>query len=318
LQQETTGRNSKLFLPFLEGEPLLTEQRIRMKWIKTVTCAVILLSFFFSPRLSYAQTESELNFYVTPILPESQLEGGALGYFDLNLGAGERDELALEIENGSDQAIEIEISAHTAFTNVNGVVEYGRDAESPDPTLPASIDELVEVPETISLDPLEKRIISLPIAMPEEEFKGVLAGGIRINEVISKEEQTQSAEEGLGIRNAFSYVIGVVVSNNRSAMDPGLELLDVFADQVNYRNVFRNGEYVLNLTARSGEEEWSWEQTFSVEAEDARRLNELDVNVDTSLNWWMIATAGLISLFLLLVIILIVHKKKKAKEGGNS
>ena len=115
----------------------MTEQRMRMKWIKTVTCAVILLSFFFSPRMSYAQTESELNFYVTPILPESQLEGGALGYFDLNLGAGERDELALEIENGSDQAIEIEISAHTAFTNVNGVVEYGRDAESPDPTLPA-------------------------------------------------------------------------------------------------------------------------------------------------------------------------------------
>lgn len=258
---------------------------------------------------------------------------------------------------------------------MNGVVEYGRDAESPDPTLPASIDELVEVPETVSFDPLEKRIISLPITMPEEEFKGVLAGGIRIKEVISEEEQTQSAEQGLGIRNAFSYVIGVVVSNNRSATDPGLELLDVFADQVNYRNVFsaviqnytstfvnqlevtaeirsigsetilyetsqsamqmapnshmhfpiplngdrfRNGEYVLNLTARSGEEEWSWEQTFSVEAEDARRLNELDVTVDTSLNWWMIATAGLISLFLLLAIILIVRQKKNAKEGGKS
>ena len=48
--------------------------------------------------------------------------------------------------------------------------------------------------------------------MPEEEFKGVLAGGIRIKEVISEEEQTQSAEQGLGIRNAFSYVIGVVVA----------------------------------------------------------------------------------------------------------
>jgi hypothetical protein len=81
---------------------------------------------------------------------------------------------------------------------------------------------------------------------------------------------------------------------------------------------FRNGEYVLNLTARSGEEEWSWEQIFSVEAEDARRLNELDVTVDTSLNWWMIATAGLISLLLIIAIILIVHKKKNAKEGGKS
>lgn len=57
---------------------------------------------------------------------------------------------------------------------------------------------------------------------------------------------------------------------------------------------------------------------ISVEAEDARRLNELDVTVDTSLNWWMIATAGLISLFLVLAIILIVRQKKNAKEGGKS
>ncbi len=110
--------------------------------------------------------------------------------------------------------------------------------QNPASTLPASIDELVEVPETVLLDPLEKRIISLPITMPEEEFKGVLAGGIRMKEVISKRKQRQSAEEGLGIRNAFSYVIGVVVSNNRSATDTGLELLNVFANQVNYRNVF--------------------------------------------------------------------------------
>ncbi len=109
---------------------------------------------------------------MTPILPESQLEGGALGYFDLNLGAGERDELALEIENGSDQAIEIEISAHTAFTNVNGVVEYGRDAESPDPTLPASIDELVEVPETISLDPLENESFLYRLRCQKRNSKG--------------------------------------------------------------------------------------------------------------------------------------------------
>ncbi len=38
---------------------------------------------------------------------------------------------------------------------------------------------------------------------------------------------------------------------------------------------------------------------------------------DTSLNWWMIATASLISLLLIVAIILIVRKKKNAKEGGK-
>lgn len=50
--------------------------------------------------------------------------------------------------------------------------------------------------------------------------------------------KVDSEGKGLAIENAFSYVIGVVVSNNRSVITPELELLDVFADQVNYRNVF--------------------------------------------------------------------------------
>ena len=53
--------------------------------------AIGLLPWF--PILGLADTESELNFFVTPVLPESQLEGGASGYFDLNLGAGQTDTL---------------------------------------------------------------------------------------------------------------------------------------------------------------------------------------------------------------------------------
>lgn len=119
----------------------MSERRTKTSWRQLLTGLILLVTLFINPLQGFAETDSELNFYVTPILPDSQLAGGASGYFDLNIGVGDQDELGLEIQNGSDQAIEIAITVHTAFTNVNGVVEYAKDAETPDPTLPAMIDE---------------------------------------------------------------------------------------------------------------------------------------------------------------------------------
>lgn len=222
---------------FLEGETTVTEQPKKQQW-QPITIILLALFFFVSqPLASFANVESELNFFVTPVLPESQLEGGATSYYDLNLGAGEQEELQMRLKNTTDDPIAIEVSVHTAFTNVNGQVEYGVDAETPDPTLSFSVDSLIETPGIISLDPQEEQVITMDLRMPEEEFEGVLAGSIRIEEVDSNQAENQDAE-GLGIRNAYAFIVGVVISNNRSVTESELELLDVFADQVNYRNVF--------------------------------------------------------------------------------
>ncbi|NKD31641.1 WxL protein host-binding domain-containing protein [Enterococcus casseliflavus] len=213
----------------------MIKQTTKQRWKQAVTVWIVILSFGAWPVWANADEESELNFFVTPILPDSQLEGGATGYFDLNLDAGEQEELQLRIQNTTAAAIEVEVSAHTAYTNVNGVVEYGRDAETPDPTLPASIGDLIEAPGVITLEANEEQIVSMTLTMPEEPFEGVLAGSIRIIELIDRQ---RTAEEGVGIRNDFSFIVGVVASNHRTVTEPGLELLEVFADQVNYRNVF--------------------------------------------------------------------------------
>ncbi|MDO7873023.1 MAG: DUF916 and DUF3324 domain-containing protein [Enterococcus casseliflavus] len=338
----------------------------KLNQAKKLIICFLTLFLTFLPTVGWANTESELNFYITPVLPESQLDNGASGYFDLNLAPGSSDTLGLEIQNNSDQAIDVQVSAHTAFTNVNGVVEYGKDAEEADPTLPFELSELIESPDMITLDANESKTVEVPIRMPEEAFEGVLAGGIRVEEVKEEREQEQEGA-GLAIKNAFSYVVGVVVSNNRSATEPGLDLLDVFADQVNYRNVFsaqiqnytptfvnqmavqatireegedevlyetnreglqmapnsnfnfpislngdafKSGTYVLNMTARSEGEEWSWEKTFTIESETARRLNQEDVTIDNGINWWMIATIGIL-LVLLAVIGYLIYKNKK-------
>lgn len=347
------------------------KKHVRLPQLCSVWIALCLL--FLAPLTGLAETESELRFFVTPVLPDSQLENGASGYFDLNLDAGQTDTLGLALQNSSDQDIVIAISAHTAYTNVNGVVEYGKDAEDPDPTLPADLAELIETPEEITLTANEKKTIELPLTMPKEAFEGVLAGGIRIQEVLSEEEQAQEGE-GVAITNAFSYVIGVVVSNTRAKTEPDLELLDVFADQVNYRNVFsaqiqnftptfvnqleveatvraegendvlyeaaqtgmqmapnshfnfpvslngdrfRSGTYVMSVTARSQEHEWTWEKTFTVEADDARRLNREDVTIEEGLNGWLIAAISVI-VFLAGILVYVLYKQKKATTNKET
>lgn len=322
-----------------------------------------LLLVFFS---SVAQAEETLSFYVTPEFPESQIEGSN-SYFDLNLGAGETEALALKLQNASSEPIQVQVTPHTAYTNVHGVVEYGKDAQEPDNSLLFSLDELIDPSGVIELAGNETKTITVPLHMPEESFEGFLAGGLRITEVKEEEEETTSNEEGVAIKNEFAYVVGVVVSNSRDSVQPDLDLLAVFADQLNYRNVisatiqnftptfvnrmaveatvqrvgedeilyeaseemmqmapnshfdfpislegdrFQSGDYVLKLKATSGEEEWSWEQTFTIESDEARSLNRADVTIDSSLNWWMIGSIVLVILLLGAILYLLIQKKK--------
>lgn len=328
---------------------------------------LIMLSFLYSPILVSA--EENLSFYVTPEFPDSQVEGSGR-YFDLNSEPGSTEELTLKIKNANDQAKTIEITAHTAFTNVQGVVEYGKDAEKADPTLPYSLADLIEPPTPIELAGNETKTVKVTLNMPKEAFSGFLAGGLRIAEVSENPQETETSGEGVAIKNEFVYVVGVVASNDRSAVKPDLDLLDVFADQLNYRNVisanlqnftptfvnhleveatvqkegendilyrvkqeqmqmapnsnfnfpislegdrFRSGNYVLKMTARSGEDEWQWERKFTIEADKARALNQQDVTIDTSINWWLVAAVILI-LFLLLIIVWLLIKKQRAKN----
>lgn len=337
---------------------------------KTLWLFTALFSFLlFCPIIGQA-SDGTLSFYVTPELPKSQVDGSN-SYFDLNLNAGETEKLALKLQNATSEPIQVQVTPHTAYTNVHGVVEYGKDAEEPDASLSYSLDELIEPSGVIGLEGNEIKTITLSLHMPEENFEGFLAGGLRVTEVKEEQEETVSDEEGVAIKNEFAYVVGVVVSNSRNSVQPDLDLLDVFADQLNYRNVisatlhnftptfvnrlaveatvqrigendilyeaseenmqmapnshfnfpislegdrFQSGEYVLKLKATSGEEEWSWERTFTIETDEARSLNRQDVTIDSNVNWWMIGSVGLLVLLLVIVFYLFIQKKKARKN----
>ena len=73
---------------------------------------------------------------------------------------------------------------------------------------------------------------------------------------------------------------------------------------------FRGGDYVLNLTARSGEEEWQWTEEFTIKADEARSLNRDDVTIDSSPNWLLIGSVSCIVLLLAVIVYLIVQTKR--------
>ncbi|TPD97793.1 DUF3324 domain-containing protein, partial [Enterococcus sp. PF-2] len=77
---------------------------------------------------------------------------------------------------------------------------------------------------------------------------------------------------------------------------------------------FRSGNYVLELSAKSGDNEWSWTREFTIDADDARKLNREDVMIDNSPNWWMIGAIILLILMLGLVVYL-MRQKKRAHES---
>lgn len=324
--------------------------------------------FFFLP-ISVQADETALNIYATPLFPDSQVDEDK-GYYDLNLASNQKETLRLEIGNTSAEPIRIQVTPHTAYTNVLGNVEYGKDAQEADPTLVHSLADLMESSEVIELAGNETKTVEIPLQMPEEEFEGFLAGGLRIAEQKEGEEETEEGE-GVAIKNEFAYVVGVVVSNNRDSVQPELELLDVFADQLNYRNVisatlqnftptfvnqlaveatvkragendvlyqakkemmqmapnsnfnfpislegdrFRGGNYVLELIATSGENEWSWTREFTIEADEARKFNREDVMLDSSMNWWMVGTIILLLTVLVLLVYLILKRRNKDKK----
>lgn len=332
---------------------------------------IILLIFVSATKVNAEDTS--LNFYVTPEFPESQIEENER-YFDLNIPPGNTEILTIELQNMNEKAKKIQITPHTAFTNVMGVVEYGKDAEEPDSSLSYFLSELIETPEPIELAGNETKTVELALKMPEEAFEGFLAGGLRVAEVQEEEKKSPTDEEGVAIKNEFAYVVGVMVSNRRDSVKADMELVDVFADQLNYRNVisanlqnftpafinrlkveatvqkegendvlyeaskegmqmapnsnfnfpislegdrFQSGDYVLKLKATSGEEEWEWEKSFTIEADQARKFNQQDVSIDTTINWWFIGAVILILILLMIILWLSLKKKKENKKSDE-
>ena len=204
------------------------------KIIKLLSILAILFSFvgFYSNEVQGA----ELNFAVEPVIPENQIDKTKT-YFDLKMAPGKDQLLEIKLRNDTEKDVIVEPKITSATTNLNGVVEYSPTKEKQDATLKYQLSDLVEVDKSIKIPAKSSVVLPLAVKMPKEEFDGILAGGITLQEKQDTEEKTSSDDKGLSIQNKYAYVVAMVLSVNDKTVDPLLKLNKVEAGQVNARNV---------------------------------------------------------------------------------
>lgn len=176
---------------------------------------------------------NEFNFSVTPVRPENQI--GQSGYFNLQMTPGQTQVLTVTLTNSTEKTVVVEESIATATTNINGVIEYSPNKIQADKTLKYNISDYAKIPAEITLTPKSSQQVKIEVAMPNEAFKGVIAGGITFKEKGADEENSKS--KGISIQNKYAYVVALLMQQDPEPVAPDLKLTSVSPGQVNYRNV---------------------------------------------------------------------------------
>lgn len=208
------------------------------KWLIYILSTFFLATLFFVTAFA-DETKEEANkgtgaaFSVLPIYPDNQVNGKN-GYFELNVAPKQNQVLQIELQNYSEKTITIDIEANRATTSDAGITSYKKSKNEKDDTLKVDFESLVHLEEQeVALKAKEKKTIKITLQMPDESFVGQVLGGIHFSQ---KPDEKEKNEKKNAVYNTFSYSIAVLLTENKQQVENQLKLIDVYADQRNYRN----------------------------------------------------------------------------------
>ncbi|EAC9041728.1 DUF916 and DUF3324 domain-containing protein [Listeria monocytogenes] len=184
----------------------------------------------------HAEAAESNSFSVKAILPDNQVSKAT--YFDLQMEPKQKQKLNVEITNQSKEKMTINCVANTAITNEMGYVDYSIPKTKPDETLKYPFADITELSDSeITLEPNETKTWSVTIQMPEENYDGIILGGLHFQEKKAEEKEKESSENDVQIKNEYAYVIGVKLTEKATVVKPELELNKIKPATRNYRNV---------------------------------------------------------------------------------
>ncbi|WP_430602835.1 hypothetical protein IGJ02_000144 [Enterococcus sp. DIV0724b] len=191
---------------------------------------------FIIPQTTYAKEESPgIGYSYKIIKPKNQV--GSAGYFDLRMTPEQKQTVEVELYNMTDKELSVDMSINSAKTNSNGVIEYGPTKIENDPSLKYDIKDIVKVPEKVSLAPKETKRVAVEIAMPKEKYDGYISGGIYLQKSETEEEK-KAAAATKGVVNKYVFIIGMLLSESDTTLQPNLSFNKISAGLTNYRNAF--------------------------------------------------------------------------------
>lgn len=149
---------------------------------------------------------------------------------------GQEQELEVIVYNSSNEDITVEVANNPAITNSNGLIVY--DGLPEDEELhesmkyPFSEVSSIKSP-TVDVAAGEQETVTVKVQAPDEEFDGVILGGL----YFSLEPAEAEDEESVMIQNRYSYALAVQITEegNDNAIEPNIEMLEVDPGVINYR-----------------------------------------------------------------------------------
>ncbi len=186
----------------------------------------------------------EVNYSVRAIIPENQLDKQQT-YFDLRMKPGQKEVINVEIFNSSNEDTNINVYITNPITTRNGLIDYSKTNARTDKSLKVPITEIATIEKnTVKVPARGSRVVPIQLVMPEEEFDGIILGGIYF-EKIPKQEETKVIQ----IKNKYSYVLGLKLSETDKEIKPKLYLKSVKPGLVNYHTAvianIQNSEPVM-------------------------------------------------------------------------
>lgn len=206
-----------------------------------LTCSFSILFVMFSVSTP-VQAADTMNVGVTAIIPDNQIDKSKT-FFDLLMKPGQEQDLEVKLTNTSDQDRTVKVEVNPATTNDNGVADYSvkETEKNRDSSLKISMADIATTENEVVVPKNSSINTKIHLKMPNEAYKGIVAGGIRVSEKDSEKKEVKKENSGgVQINNKFVFVVGLQLRTEESldGLEPDL-ILDkskIKPKQVNYRN----------------------------------------------------------------------------------
>lgn len=178
------------------------------------------------------KSNDSVGFNVKAVLPENQLNKEN-SFFDLRVSPNQEQEIELLITNTSSKEEIYDIAINQAYTNEQGFIDYALKSESEKNKYKFPIEDIVDVPDKVTVPANETKEVSISLKIPEKPFVGEILSAFQIK----KEDNNQN-----GINNSYGYIIGLRLTQNDQQVKRNLTL-----EKVKTKEISKQDQLVITL-----------------------------------------------------------------------
>lgn len=201
-----------------------------LKLLLAIGLALLVLAW----KLPTAAADS-VGYSVRAVLPSNQDDAQA-NYFALRVKPKEHQRLAVLINNTSNSSQQYLVSVNQAVTNDNGVIDYSQLKPKLDPSLKVGTKDIFTKGsnQKVTVPANTQKRVYLTYTMPAKRLRGIILGGVYVEQVPSKTHKKSAAK--ILLNNAFAYAIGIRLRESPLTIVPDMQLHQIQAVQINRRN----------------------------------------------------------------------------------